>query len=259
MTWVLYSGYEDREDAERVFGELLEWGIASEDLSLVARSPRSGQSGRRSAARLVDSGQTHLEELRNGCGRLQAEGVEGIESSIGGGIGTDSFDDGVSSIEEMDEAQEVAESVAEPLQDRWYGLEDLADANRFSQRGTIDASRPDTPSFGTRPVKPRVHERQYSNEVLGKVLILGDGPLATEMLTREVREPEPNPVLALKASLHDVGVAASEAVELARLFESGGAVLSVTQTPGKVPIEKVESLLEATGARSLRAFVQRSM
>ena len=257
MTWVLFSGYEDCEDAERAFGALLELGIASEDLSLVARTERSGEVGRRKAARLVDSGQAHLEELRIGPTGREAEGIEGIESAIGGGIATDSFDDDVSRIEEMDNAQDVAERVAEPLQDRWYGMEDLEDAERFSSHGTIDATRPDAPGFGDPPPRRQALERPFSNEVLGNVLILGDGPLATEMLAAEVRGPRPDPVLALKASLHRVGVAACEAVELAQMFQKGGAVLAVTQSPGRVPLSKVEGLLEGTGAKATRSFVKR--
>ncbi|MCB8932245.1 MAG: hypothetical protein M9921_08270 [Fimbriimonadaceae bacterium] len=248
MTWVLFCGFEDREDAERAFGALLEMGIASEDLGLASRARGSAVADQRRARRLIDSGQTHLEELRLGRNRAEREGVEGLESSIGAGIGTDSYDDDVSGVEEMDEAQDVAENLAEPIQGRWYGQDELEDAERFARAGTVDASRPPSPAFGERARKGTRAARPFTLGVMGRALIAGDGPFATEMLSAEVSDHPDNPVVALRASLFRAGVAASEAAALTQVFEGGGAVLALTETPGRTPIAELERMLEEWGA-----------
>jgi hypothetical protein len=209
---------------------------------------------------MVDSGQAHVEELRTGPRRIQAEGAEGFESVVGGGIATSTFNDDVSGVEEMDESQEVSENQAEPLQNRWYGMDDIADAERFAALGTIDATRPTTPRLGSRRSRGAdPHwERPYSSKVLGGIAILGDGALATELLASLVKDASNGALDALKASLNQGGVAASEVSDLARIFDDGGAVLAVAEAPGRVPIHEIESLVEASGGQFIRTFVQPS-
>ena len=118
MTTILYAGYESFENAERVFGELLELGVPPEDMSLVCSFKRRSPQALEDALKMVDSGQVHFDEVRLGPGRFEAEGLEGLESSVGAGIATSTYDDDVSAVEEMEDAQDVAENLAEPLQEQ---------------------------------------------------------------------------------------------------------------------------------------------
>lgn len=256
MTRILYCGYFDREAAERAFGELLEEGVAAEDMSLVAKALASAKIEERRARRMVDSGQVHPEELRNCPGRLQGEGLPGLESAIGAGISTNTFNDDVSAIEEMDDAPSVAEEVAEPISGQWYGMEELQDAERFAALGTIDATRPSSPGFGTArasAAKPRA-ERPFSNNVVGRMLILGDGALATGVLASRLVDAKVGPTQTLKDNLFRNGVGLSTIIALADIFDAGGAVLAVTEAPGRIPIHRLEAVVESTGAEHMRAF-----
>ena len=258
MTWVLYAGYRDRETAEAVFGELLEMGIGSEDLSLILSATHSAELEKRTARRMVDSGQTHLDEVRLGPGRLQAEGFEGIESKIGGGIGTNTFNDDVSGIQEMDEGQDAAEDESEPLDGRSYETTDTADARHFAAHGMMDSTRPSGPSFGNarRSTRGLQGESEYSIEVLGNLTILGDGPLASEMLTTTLQNPGLPPEGLLKLGLYRCGVASEEDVALVRVMEAGGAVLAVTESPGRIALDRLEALVEERGGTLVRTLLE---
>lgn len=255
MTWFLYASYMHREQAEQAFGELLEIGLAAEDLSLVMAATKADHSELVAAANLVDAAQVHPEELRLGISRVQEEGFEGVESAVGGGIATDRFDDDVSGVEEMDDSQDAAENLAEPLQGRWYGLDDIADAERFAEKGTIDATHPDSIGFNGENNGHAAHpvERPYSLNALRRVIVIGDGALSTDVLTCLLQAPTMYGIEALQASLERAGVADAEVRELTRAYRRGGAVLSVAELAGKVPIHEIENLVERTGGYALRA------
>lgn len=257
MTNILYAAYSDPEVAERTLGELLEAGIAPEDLSLVAPAKNRPAVAKSRALKMVDAGQSHLDELRLGLPGVEAEGYPELESQVGGGISTDDPDDDVSFIDEMDDSQEVAEDVAEPISGRWYGLDDEEEAREFAANGALDVTVPTSAGFGAK-VRRRMtlHEgAPVSAEVLGGLLILGDGPLATELLSTELARPDMLPEDAMKTGLYRQGVAPAEAISLTNSLSGGGAVLAVTEAPGRLPLHQLEALVEKSGASALHLFV----
>lgn len=253
MTWILYALYAQPALAQRAFGELLEEGVLSEDLCLTYRMAGSEDLERQRFVHGVDAAQLHLEEIGVARPRVEVEGLLGSESPVGGGISTISANDDVSSVEEMDDAPEIAENLAEPVGERSYGREDAEDAERFAEWGTVDATKPTGPGFRTRHL---VHpDREYSLTPLGGVMIGGDGPLATELLSRELGAAGAEPASVVKSSLNAAGVPAADTVDLARHFEEGAAVLAVTEAPGRLPLERLERIVEESGAVWTQAFL----
>jgi len=239
---ILYAGYDERERAERTLGELLELGMAAEDLSLIALAPGVAASEKRAAALMVDSGRG-LPPL------IPSE----RESKVGGGIATTQPEDDVSYVEEMDDSQSVAEDLAEPFKERWYGLDDEEDASRFADTGTIDATRPPGTPFTLR--KPKGPTPSMSVQAVNGVLILGDGPLATEMLIQEIAEAA-DVETSTRLALENLGVVPREARHLAHLMKRGGAIIAAVEIPGKVRFEDIESTIESSGGHDLKTFVQ---
>ena len=254
MTWILYAGYEHREDAERVFGELLELGVTSEDLSLVMKANGSHSAEAENARRMVDSGQVGLED-----NAVTERGLDESdrESPIGGGIATSCSDDNVSGPEEMDDGSLAAEDMTDPAHHRSYGSEDIEDAETFAALGSVDASRPVTPGFNRSLSQAgRSSERPFSVEVVGQAVIIGDGPLATETLADELREPESALPHVVEGTLRRTGVDPDEAAALSRYLNNGGAIIAVTETVGIVSFEQIEAYIEASGGAHMHSFSQ---
>lgn len=250
MTPVLYSAFRSRDQAAVTFGQLLEMGVLSEDLSLLFYSnDRAGESTLRTR-RTVDSGQTHLEELQFGPPRVEVEGLSEVESAIGGGISTSTFDDDVSAIEEMDDAADVAENVAEPVNERYYGEDDIEEAQRLAESGRFDATRPTSPSFSQVPEQHGRQgvERPYSVQVIDGIVIAGDGPLATDVLSTELAHVEADRRGVLEDCISRMGVPRKSAADLLAAIGDEGAILSVAETPGAIRLEEIEKAVEGAGA-----------
>ncbi|MCW5935687.1 MAG: hypothetical protein KIT11_00065 [Fimbriimonadaceae bacterium] len=241
MPRTIFAAYQDPAVAEHVFAELLNLGVPSEDLSLVL----PGEEGTANkAVAEIEADEDHPEELRTTVGRLQAEGLPGlVESRIGGGIATSTWDDSVSSLDEMDESQEAAEDFTSPLSGESFGEGERADALQFREHGSVDPLR-----GGGETLRDldREYERPFSVVVVQHFVLAGDGPLTTEVLAAgEGRRDSAGKPLA--EGLLRLGASESESDELERMFDSGGAVLAVREVLGAVSMDEIESIVANAG------------
>lgn len=253
MSVALYSTFKDRELAEQTVGALLDAGVIPEDISLVTRLAGSGSvdPAYEPALQMVDAGKANLAELRYGPVSHEEEGSDLYESQVGGGIATDEPDDDVSGPEEMDDSESVTEDLVQPIKGSSYSSEEFRDADSFAQFGSINSLRPRiaaTPRSEVAPID------EISAIAEPGLLILGDGHLALELLGLTVNGYKDLPSQAVLRALSRVGVPAETARTLASQLEGGGAILSVVETVGTVPIEQIEFLVEASEAENMCTF-----
>lgn len=255
MTWILYAHFASTEQAETALANVLDLGVAPEDVSLVALA---GERSVNEARLEIESRRTHAEELRYGFVRAESEGRDEFESAVGGGISTSEPEDAVSGVEEMDDGPDVAEDLTEPVRQEYFGTEDLEDVDRLAERGTIDSTRPTGEGFDsvTLPYSASSEDDGLSVEIRGGLMIVGDGALATQLLVMELNGHPEDPSDAVKQSLYKLGVAPPEAIAMGGQIEVGGAVLAVSETLSTVPLEQIEATVAAAGGASLQTFVQ---
>lgn len=258
MMWTLIAGYERRETAARAVGHLIEMGVAPEDISLV--TPVSGSEECGHVLHLVDAGRAGLPRTAFRR-RMEEEGVEGLESAVGAGIATVDPADDVSGPEEMDDASSVAENMASPLSERWYGQDEEHDALVFAEEGTIDATAPRTASFADlHPDRDLPETPPVSAIALpGGMGVLGDGSLATGLVAERLQEPEIEPAQAVAHTLWKLGASPALAKEFGTLYGDGGAVLTVAKAPGAIPVQVLEETVLWSGARQASTFVEVSL
>lgn len=250
----LYSTFRDRDLAERIVGTLLDAGVIPEDISLVARLDVGGdqiETNYEPALRMVDAGKTNLSEMRYGTVAHEEEGSDLYESQVGGGIATDEPDDDVSAPEEMDESQSVAEDLTQPVRGASYGSEEFRDADAFAEYGSLNALQTHKTLVGEPGVVPIDEISAIAEPGL---LILGDGHLALELLGLTVNGHSDPPQEAVFRALVRVGVPEETAGILVQKLEGKGAILSVVETVGMVPIETIEAIVENSRAENVCTF-----
>lgn len=236
MTWLYYAGYQNPIDGERAVANLLEQGVPPEDISLVAK--------------LADGEAS--EEVSVDYEPVLA-GVESTSEPLVSMQGDPSRSlEGVSGVEELDDSSNVAENMSEPLNDEWYGLQEEKEALEFANTGWIHDDSSSRKLVGE--VTPTATSQISSIAIGGEAVLLGDGKLATNMLAQLVEHPG-DVLKSLKRTLWQLGLAPEPALKLSDCYESGGAVLTVTETASAIPIQDIESLVGETNPIVSGTFV----
>jgi hypothetical protein len=255
MSVALYSTFRDRDLAERIVGTLLDAGVIPEDISLVTRLDEDPASklvpNYEPALRMVDAGKANLAEMRYGTVAHEDEGSELYESHVGGGISTTEPDDDVSGPEEMDDSESVSEDLSQPARGVSFGSEEFRDADSFAEYGSLNVLQT-RKALDSDPAVAPIEEISAIAEP--GLLILGDGHLALELLRLTVNGNKEPPQTAVIAALCNVGVPDETARTLVASLEGKGAILSVVETIGMVPIERIEAIVESTQAEETYRF-----
>jgi hypothetical protein len=163
------------------------------------------------------------------------------ESEIGGGISTASSSDSVSGVEEMDDSQSASEEMLDPL-----GSLDFR--NQGMETTGIDDVPGRTSSFST-PTGIHGQEAGVGVGLLaalmpavvpGLGLVMGDGPLASDILAEEDKAIEEGVTPFLKAQ----GLEEGEATRFEAALAAGGGILEVTAASGQASGRQVHDVLE---------------
>jgi len=255
MSWALYASFKNRDLAERTVGALLDAGVIPEDISLIAPTresePHELVVDYEPALMMVDAGMLGTAEVRYRSKSAEVEGSDVYESKIGGGISTSSPDDDVSAIEEMEDAESIAEDLIHPAKGRSFGSEEFGDADAFAKFGTLNQLR--------RHAHHTIDNIHGSSEISAFVepglLILGDGPLALKILEKSLIDHKRTPREVVRNGLWEVGVAPDAAANLAAELTGNGALISVVEAAGQVPIQQIESIIESAGGEHLCTFL----
>ena len=261
MQPTLFASFQSGEQAETLVGALLEAGVPPEDISVVVAEDGSAN----------EIGEPHLAE--NPIGKIMADSGEGgatlfghraeqtsgsyvYESPVGGGISTDSPDDDVSGIEDMDDGQSAAEQMTYPQSAQSYASQERFDVAQGANTGFFNTTRPGKEGFG--PAQPDDDNLPGESEltsitVPGIGLVLGDGALATAIVGAGIAtERGGNPAADIEEYLTDQMVPKDLAWMLAKDFREGGAVFAVATPPGAANSEVIEEVLGSIGARNVQ-------
>lgn len=258
MLPTVFGSYAQSEAAESLIGALLEAGAAPEDISVVVRTHSTGGgdvSEGVGGLLAVDAGQAGTPVY--GHVAIQSEGSDIYESRIGGGIGTSSPDDDVSSVAEMDDSQDAAEQMSYPDDQHSFSEEEERDVMHATNTGFFNISRTGRESLGLvdsgEDDMSAVPSELSSILLPGFALVLGDGPLATALMGAGVAAVVGGrPAAHLQDYLEDQAVPHDLAFLLARDFEAGGAVVAIAAAPGGLDSYVLQQIMEQQGARNVQ-------
>jgi hypothetical protein len=259
MQPTVFGSFSRADLAETLLGALIEAGAAPEDLSLVVRRNGVPSTDKleelTSGNELIESGEG--EPAFYGHAAIQTEGSDIYESEIGGGIGTSTPDDDVSSVEEMDDSQSASESMSYPANGHSYSDEEERDALKATNTGFFHLT--DTGPNGLGLVDPEGDSHQKLPSELSSLLlphfglVLGDGTLATELMGAGIAATVGgDPAARLQDYLEDQAVPHDLAFMLAKDFEGGGAVVAIATPPGGLDVDEIQRILEQTGAKNVK-------
>ncbi len=248
-----YAAFNDSAAAQRAATDLLEEGILSDDISVLAHHSfadlHRGQPVRDPVPPLQDAtsivggfddpegGPSVQMEPR----RLREDYFE--ESPIGGGISTSQPEDSISTVDEADESQELSDEQTFP-------------SRAQADREAMDLERAVITGFPTD--MPRIDDFQRSSEpdedldksletivVPGFGVVMGGGGLATAALALGGDQHD---LLPIFEHFQETGVDDSAGQQLLKVFSDGGAVLSVELANGSHEAIMLEEWAERVGA-----------
>ena len=166
------------------------------------------------------------------------------ESEIGGGISTASFDDSVSGIEEMDSSEEMAEEILHPLGD----LDERSESAIGKDPDPIEvpgSTLPHSSPTGIHGVEGGlavgVLAALIPAVVPGLGVVMGDGPLASDLLAEEERAIEKG----ISPFLEAQGLDEPEATRFEATLASGGGILEVSAASGEASHRQILDVLES--------------
>ena len=136
-TPLVISFFVHISDAELALADLMAEGLSEQDFTLVKFGANMDGEKHDALEDVIEPFGTK----GNDEGYL-TEGSSERESQIGGGIATSSPDDDVSSIQEMDDSESVAEATLYPESGHSISQEDTTDIERISNAGFLQASKP---------------------------------------------------------------------------------------------------------------------
>jgi hypothetical protein len=218
------------------YADLLETGLTSTDLSLVLLSPEAkgkphfnGHSPETSTSSALGLGAVPMKE---------AEGSFMYESHVGGGISTSGPDDDVSSVDELDNSQEIAEESLYPASGQSYSEQDEGDraaANTGFFATTIPQKRH----------RARLPEAPDSDLILpGLVEVIGEGTLASQLYNMTTFQTW----RGFADDLLELGVSDAFVVNVMRSLRAHGSLLSIDFWLPHLSLEEASVWLERLGA-----------
>lgn len=262
MLPTVFGSYTDAERAKILVGALLEAGVAPEDMSVVIHTngspaiedgPRHLEESEAGMA-MVDSGEAQVPQF--GHERIQTEGSYIYESKIGGGISTDTPDDSVSGVQDMDDGQEVAEEMIYPASAQSYSSQERFDVAQGADTPFFNTTDPGPESLGledTGEDQAGFADFGLTSLIVPAIgLVLGDGALATEAMGAGLASEKGGTSAAtLQDYLQDQNVPRDIAFMLAKDFEEGGAVVAIAAPPGAADSQLIQDVLERNGANNV--------
>lgn len=246
----------DAEHTIELASALLDEGVLPEDLSVIldeSYSDRiSGSSRMNGVPRiqrdlLADEEDANLDYAGSGNPEMERASDDSLsprealyESEIGGGISTARPEDAVSSVEEMDDSQLVAEEMMDPLgtldfRDQGPETPSLEDVpgrtSRFSTATGIHGQEAGVGVGLLAALMPAV--------VPGVGMVMGDGPLASDLLAEEDRAIDQGVAPFLRAQ----GLHETDANKFEATLASGGGILEVSAASGQASGRQVMEVL----------------
>lgn len=238
---------------------LLNEGVLPEDISVIVDemfSERLAGSSERSAVPTMamdlltepeedadfDYASTGNPEMKRSSDNALSPHRPIYESEVGAGISTASPGDSVSSIDEMDDSQSVAEEMMEPL-----GTLDIRD------QGPETPSLDDIPGSRSRLSSPTgIHGLELGvgvgllaalipAVVPGVGVVMGDGPLASDLLAEQGRAIDEGVAPFLRAQ----GLEEADATRFEDALASGGGILEVAAASGEASGRQIVGILES--------------
>jgi hypothetical protein len=249
----------DAQQALELAAALLEEGVEPDDLSVVLDEAfaskleglgSNGAHGRVQSDLVTDRDGNKDFDYR-GTGDPEMErAIESVddheaplyESEIGGGVSTATYDDDVSGVEEMDDSEEASEEMIQPLGDR--------DVRERNPRKADPSETVAQTGRGSTPSGIHGKEAGMGVGVLAALIpavvpgvgvVMGDGPLAADLLAEEDKAIEEG----VGPFLRGQGLSAGEASQFESALASGGAILEVAAASGEASGRQVRSVLES--------------
>jgi hypothetical protein len=164
------------------------------------------------------------------------------ESEIGGGISTSRPEDDVSGVEEMDDSESVSEEMMDPMgtldfRDQGPETPSLEDVpgrtSRFSTATGIHGQEAGVGVGLLAALMPAV--------VQGVGLVMGDGPLASDLLAEEDKAIDEGVAPFLKAQ----GLEELDATKVEAVLASGGGIIEVSAASGQASGRQVLNVIES--------------
>lgn len=165
------------------------------------------------------------------------------ESEIGGGVSTSDPNDEVSAIEEMDDSETIAEEMTYPLgarDVRTHGPRSMSEINAEDYAARSGRRQSPTGVHGDEMgLSVGVLAALIPAVVPGLGVILGDGPLASDLLAEENLAIDEG----IGRFLRNQGVEEKDISRAERTLDSDGAILEVAYASGEASRAQVERLI----------------
>lgn len=183
MKWMLFAGYEDRESAERAFGELIGIGVAPKNLTLVTAAPGNPNAERDRALDIVGVGLARSIAFGNA-----AESPSHALVELNAILPSEKSSSSLMPIEVREMGGALIPQAATMMLSKAFGT---------SQKGVPGAAH--VAGVGLGP----------SAQVVSGTLVLGDGALSSEVLTLKLISPNRSTASCAQAGLYKLGGRAS--------------------------------------------------
>ena len=260
-----YAVFQDPAKARLAVMALLDQGVPTDDISLVARgsaaafgkAPTPEQTRRQPMAdttSFVNAPDDPVIDDLTPEGSISEMKYAAIESPIGGGISTATPDDDVDSVDESDDSQRLAEDNYEPGVSPSQMDQELHDLDL-----AVNTGFPNKPAgldnFPKSSV-PAIEDLERSLETIdvpGFGVVIGSGPLATAVLDYGDGDPSDD-VPEMMKHFREEGVPDDLASSYIKQLDDGRAILAVGLVPGEVEPPLVEAVADQFGATDVNTF-----
>ena len=250
----------DAEHTLELAAALLEEGVKPGDLSVIVDEAVAGKvAGAENgslpkiesdlvADRPMKNGDityaaTRNPEMERSIESLMDEPAPLYESEIGGGVSTAGFDDDVSSPEELDDVPDMAEETYIPLED--FDERTPVTGPELGLEETRGANVPDSSPSGIHGQEAGlgvgVLAALIPAVVPGIGVVMGDGPLASDLLAEEDKAIDRGVAPFLEAQ----GLKEPETTKFEAVLASGGGILEVTAASGEASHRQILEVLES--------------
>lgn len=260
-----YAVFNDPAKARLAVMALIDQGVPTDDISLVARGAGAAFGKAPTVEETSDRPMADTTSFVNGVndpiidelvprGSISEMRYQATESDIGGGISTADSDDSIDSADQSDESQWLSEDNMEPGVSVTQGDQELRDLDL-----AITTGFPNKPMGleGTpKSLVPAIEDLERSIEVIdipGFGVVVGSGPLATAVLDYGDGDSSDDMPEMMK-HFRGEGVPDETARGYLSSLDNGQAILAVGLVPGEVEPPLVEAVADQFGAVTSETF-----
>ena len=260
-----YAVFNDPGKARLAVMALLDQGVPTDDISLVARgsaaafgrAPTPDQTGAQPMAdttSFVNAPDDPVIDELAPEGSISEIKYQAKESPIGGGISTITSDDEIDTVDESDDSQWLAEDDKEPGISPSQGDQEVHDLEL-----AVNTGFPNKPigleQFPKSSV-PAIEDLERSLETIdvpGFGVVIGSGTLATAVLDYGDGDPTDD-VPEMMKYFREEGVPDELAHSYIDSLDKGQAILAVGLVPGEIEPPLVEAVADQFGATNSAMF-----